>query len=271
MEGNDDAWLRALDSDLSPEALSREMSVGLLMFVKEEGTTLDTIKRAKVLMSLLYLSDDQLKSLEGAILSLCEACEQDAEEWIRQVSGVVGRWLRMIPKDRDDAFMLSTQQIAKMISANELNTGGKFSLPGDVLPTHWPFLATQALPEFFDISDTGRNPHFRARPRGEHKKLKVVVPAETAAPEDVLPEKVKELLATAPLLKEEDRETLLKFFRAPTNCGLTGPVEILLSETRMDSKERPGHIEIVQQYIKLDPVENKWNPKKKRRLVAGKV
>lgn len=217
-----EVYSNLLDSDASAEAISREMSAGLLEYASAEADALGTAKRAKVLIALLHTSDERLADVNKEAMAFCEACEKDDDDWIRAVANIVLRWLKKVPKDRDDFFSQCERRIMDVIKSAEPPAAPEsYTLPVDVVPTHWPFLAKSALPKGFDMEQCAANPHFS-------KEQPVLQPTITL--ESVLPPKIREAIEKdSSLLTEEHKKVLLRFFTKSEN--LTKDVLIPIHET----------------------------------------
>lgn len=285
MEG---AWSRILDADQSPEVLAKELTSEFLDFVRDEAAALDAGTRTKVLISFLYLKDEQLESLDAAISRLCQSCETDAEEWVRVISGIVLRWLKKVPKTRDDAFLKEVKLIYQaVLAAQQKSEGGnkaRFSLPLDALPTHWPFLSRTSLPSNFDVEASLKNTHFIAS-KDRTKRIKTQsqpsvpskvtqpmspqsIPVKTSAERPpstsppALPEKIQQLLQDAPFLTPENRQVINKFFSSTTTSELAKETEIKITETKQPSETRPGQIQITESFVRLrldQDLKKIWN------------
>lgn len=286
----EEAWSRLLDSDATPEQYAKEISSGFLAFVKEESAALDAGRLSKVIISLLHLKDDQLESLKDDVIGFCEACQKEEEDWVKVVASIVLRWLKRVPKDNPDFFAESEKRIIEKVKNSERRSENKppsqeetaeikFTLPGDVIPTHWPFLATEALPKLFDISTSESNQHFT--PKSRPKKIKMTIrtesttvvppPAEPTDPMSYLPEKARELISqNSNLLTEENKQVLIRFFRTPADCGIASEREIPIGETRTVMPDNPLKTEILTVVIKLTP-EPKWQVVKKKKYAVRKA
>jgi hypothetical protein len=253
-----ETWSKLLDSDASSEIISRSMSADFLDFVQREANGFDTGKRAKVLMALLYTSDEKLNEINDPVISFCEACERDEEEWIRIIANIVLRWLKKVPKDRDDYFSQSERRILEVIKTVETSQADSFVLPADVIPTHWPFLAKAALPKSFDIARSESNPHFTIR--APHQPPTVASPPHQVAalppaqPKAVeLPEKIRAAIAeNSNLLTEGNRQILHKFFSNFKELGMTDQIDIPISESRVLDPVT-GESKMVQLIVQLTP------------------
>ena len=274
----EELWSRMLDSEAPPEQYAKHVSPEFLTYMKEQSAALDVGRRAKLLISFLYVNEEQMEKFKETFKSYCEESETDPEEWLRIVAGIVLRWLKSVPKDRVDPFSESEKRIIEQVRRAQKgdDPNAKFTLPFDVIPTHWPFLAPEALPKMYDISASDSNHHFTAKPRT--KKVKILISSrasETAAARPVekpnpLPEKMRDLLAqNSNLLTESNRQILNNFFSSGgTNIG--EPLDVLVCETKKNSVERPGQIEVLTMWFRLSPGPT-WKVVKKVKFVPGQI
>jgi len=272
MEAIETIWSRIVDRDLTPEQLSIELTADLLLYVKDEGAALDTISRTKLLISLLYLSQEKLDSLKREIESLFSVCDNDEEEWVRITASVMRKWIGLPVSEKDHALLKSAADILSIVKAapappTDTPAIEKFVLPLVLCPDNWQYLALESLPDNFDVQGLDVNRHFSAKKRnpGEGiKRVKVIASypssnsnsttVPTVGTVDRVPQKVKDLLATATLLSNENRERIIKFFNSPPESGVTTETEILITESRGAVEDKPGKIKIERSFIWLDPV-----------------
>ena len=246
-----------------------------MAFVRDEGASLDVSVRAHLLLSLCAASEDALRELADDARSLLRSAETDDEDWIRATAAVVRRALPVWLVGEDEPRGADALDAAVRDALSRLEPRApkdRVALPVELCPVHWPLVAYDSLPaSFVELLAGQANPHFSSGlppPPAikQHQRQQAGAAAGAAAgARRALPPKVQEMIKDAPLLTEEGRAKLERFFSAP--ASITQVEFVLLSETR---KEVPGKpTEVDQVLVKLDPIEKKVARVTKRKLLAG--
>jgi len=250
--------------------------------VRDEGASLDVAVRANVLLSLLAAPEDALRDMADDARWLVRAGDADDEDWIRATAAVVKRalpaWL-VEPLDEEAAGTRRADALDAAVSdaADRLERrapANRVVLPAELVPLNWPLLSYDALPaSFVELLSSQSNPHFSSglpaspalKQRQAAARARAGGAGAGAGARKPLPPKIQEMIHDAPLLTDEGRAKIDRFFAAPASFS---QVEfVLLSETRKEGA--PGRpTEVDQVLVKLDPLEKKCTRVTKRKLIG---
>ena len=179
---------------------------------REEGPALDAGDRARMLLTLCAAGEPALRECRDDVAALLSEAERDADEWVRVTAALVRRAMpegmelraeteaeaeaeasegaasgeagtaasavAAATTEKRDAFDAAVANVFDRIESRRAAAGATTvsTIPLDLCPLHWPYLAYDALPaSLVETLKARRNPHFS--PVGGNGTIRISVPA----------------------------------------------------------------------------------------------